>query len=151
MKIIEINIGLSSKTLGILNPNEVLNALTGRGFALIKYRLVDSISKDGKETCLTVKTECPDDWQFQLAGLSDKLGQDCVAVVGFIGHSPYDAFCADLWKSPEAEETKEIFNDWTLESFCAYLKNNIIPDSKASGFDGYAEDLETALHFLENK
>lgn len=184
MKLIELNIGLASKTLGTLNPNEVLNALTERGFILIKYRLVDSVSRDGKETCLAVKCECPADWQTQLASLSDKLGQDCISLCGFIGHSPYDAFCAELWKSPEAVQLSECqaiqaetlsklsklqlspcqaiqakhkaraereeFNGFTRQEFLNYLEFTIIPDSRESGSEGYAEDLETALHFLRN-
>ena len=102
MKLIELNIGLSTPQGGQINFIEVLNALTGRGFVLITYRVVTSQCKDGEEKCLAVKCKAPQDWQEQLASLSDKLGQDCIAVVGFIGHSPYDTFCADLWKSPEA-------------------------------------------------
>jgi hypothetical protein len=102
MKILELNIGLSTPQGGQINFIEVLNALNARGFDLITYRLHDSICKDGVEKCLAVKVKAPDDWQSQLASLSDKWGQDCIAVCGFIGHSPYDAFCADLWKAPEA-------------------------------------------------
>jgi hypothetical protein len=101
MKIIELNIGLSTPQGGQLNFIEVLNALNARGFDLITYRLHDSICKDGVEKCLAVKLTPPADWQSQLASLSNKFGQDCIAVVGFIGHAPYDTFCADLWKSPE--------------------------------------------------
>jgi hypothetical protein len=100
MKIIELNIGLSSKTQASLNYIEVLNALTARGFNLITYRVQTSVCKDGEEKCLAVKCEAPSDWQDQLATLSDKLGQDCIGVVGFIGHSPYDAFVPSLWVEP---------------------------------------------------
>ena len=148
MKIIELNIGLSTPNGGKINPNEVLNALTGRGFNLITYRLQESTCKDGVETCLAVKTNAPDDWQSQLASLSDKLGQDCIAVVGFIGHSPYDAFIPSLWVTPEKTAQDE-FNGYTKAEFIAYLPQ-IITDSRESGFDSYAEDLETALHFLKN-
>lgn len=152
MKIIELNIGLSSKTQGTLNPNEVLNALTGRGFILLKYRLVESVSKDGKETCLAIKAECPADWQTQLASLSDKLGQDCIAIVGFIGRSPYDAFVPSLWVEPaKVEAQEETCNGFTRQGFEGYLEFTIIPDSKEAGFSGYAEDLETALYFIRNK
>lgn len=227
MKIIELNIGLTSKALGQLNYIEVLNALTGRGFECIKYRLVESVSQDGPETCLAYKGKAPADWQDQLASLSDNYGQDCIAIAGFIGQSPYDAFCADLWVSsdgdsvaglhdlrnkPETisdcarlldretfifsgvenglakfittsgnirhlnrawikelclgdhrlkaelikgwnalgEKTEERFNDFTRQEFLNYLEFSIIPDSKESGHEGYAEDLETALHFLRN-
>jgi hypothetical protein len=102
MKLIELNIGLDSKTLGKLNACEVLNALTGRGFECLKYRLAESTSKDGIETCLAWKGRPPIDWQSQIADLSDKLGQDCIAVVCFIGHDPYDAFIPTLWVTPEA-------------------------------------------------
>lgn len=168
MKIIELNIGLASKTQGTLNPNEVLNALTGRGFILLKYRLVDSVSKDGKETCLAVKAECPADWQTQLASLSDKLGQDCIALCGFIGHSPYDAFCADLWVEPvapvavqlsecqaiQAEHAKRLalVDGWESPAqFTAYLEGVLIPDLKASGFEATASDFETAVKFIRRK
>ena len=102
MKIIELNIGLSTPQGGKINFVEVLNALNARGFNLITYRLQNSVCKDGVETCLAVKAECPDDWQAQLRLLSDKLGQDCIAVVGFIGHAPYDTFAPSLWVSPNA-------------------------------------------------
>jgi hypothetical protein len=149
MKIIELNIGLSSKKLGTLNPNVVLNSLTGRGFECIKHRLVESVCKDGEETCLAWKGKAPADWQAQLADLSERLGQDCIAVCGFIGQSPYDTFCADLWVSPEAPEAPEAqFNGFTRQEFLGYLEFCIIPDSRLSGFDAYADDLETALHFL---
>lgn len=111
MKIIELNIGLSSKTQGNLNPNVVLNSLTGRGFECLKYRLVESESKDGKETCLAWKGKPPSDWQAQLLDLAEKLGQDCIAVCGFIGHNPYDTFCADLWVSPEVEVEENLKSD----------------------------------------
>lgn len=39
-------------------------------------------------------------------------------------------------------------NGWTKARFCEYLEKTIIPDSKESGFTGYAEDLETALEFI---
>lgn len=152
MKIIELNIGLASKTLGNLNPSEVLNALTGRGFRLINYRLQESTCRDGNETCLAIKTECPDDWQTQLARLSDKLGQDCIAVVGFIGRNPYDTFTPSLWVESVPALTSDdtgIVNGYTLNQFKSYLRETIIPDSLESGFTGYAEDLQTALDFLE--
>lgn len=99
MKLIELNIGLHSKTLGKLNYVEILNSLTGRGFEVIKYRIVESTCKDGKELCLAVKSTPPRDWQAQLASLSDNLGQDCISVAGFIGRDPYDTFIPSLWKS----------------------------------------------------
>ena len=100
MKIIELNIGLTSKTLGKLNPNEVLNALTGRGFTILRYRLAESISQDGPEKCLAVKCEVPSDWQSELSDLADHFGQNCIAIVGFIGHAPYDTFIPSRWVSP---------------------------------------------------
>lgn len=103
MKLIELNIGLSSKALGQLNYIEVINSLTGRGFELINYRVVESVSKDGPEKCLAWKGKPPIDWQNQLASLSDKYGQDCIGIAGFIGHDPYDTFCADLWASPDGD------------------------------------------------
>jgi hypothetical protein len=150
MKIIELNIGLSSKTLGNLSPCVVLNALTGRGFECVKYRLVESTSKDGAEKCLAWKGKPPGDWQAQLADLSDAFGQDCVAVTCFVGHDPYDCFCADLWVSTESPEPKARFSGFTRKEFVNYLEFCIIPDSRESGFDSYADDLETALHFLRN-
>lgn len=151
MKIIELNIGLSSKTQADLNFVEVLNALTGRGFTLITYRVVTSACKDGEEKCLACKVECPDDWQGQLATLSDKLGQDCIAVVGFIGHSPYDAFVPSLWVEPVAQAAHEPTGDGqTLGSFVTYLRETLIPDLKESGFEATAEDFETLLELTGN-
>lgn len=150
MKIIELNIGLASKTLGTLNPNEVLNSLTGRGFTLLKYRLVDSVSKDGKETCLAVKAECPNDWQEQLASLSDRLGQDCIALVGFIGHSPYDTFCAPLWVSTEESPGEPTGDGHTLGSFAHYLRETLIPDLESDGYSATAEDFKEILRLTGN-
>jgi len=100
MRIIELNIGLSSKTHGAINYIKVLNSLTGRGFETLKYRIVESVSNDGKELCMAWKGKAPADWQEQLASLSDKYGQDCIAVCGFIGHDPYDCFLPECWKTP---------------------------------------------------
>lgn len=165
MKIIELNIGLNSKTQGTLNPNEILNALTGRGFTLIKYRVQESQCKDGIEKCLAVKAECPADWQTQLASLSDKLGQDCIALCGFVGHSPYDAFCAELWAAPVAVQLSEcqaiqaehakrlaLVDGWeSPEQFTAYLEGALIPDLKESGMEATASDFETAVKFIRRK
>jgi hypothetical protein len=109
MKIAELNIGLSSKSLGKLNPETVLNELRVCDFRIIASRVAESESIDGKEQCLTVKVELPENWQRDIAYLADKLGQDCIAVCGFIGQAPYDTFCAGLWVSPEKpkEEPKE--------------------------------------------
>lgn len=84
-----------------LNWIECLNALTGRGFVVLSYRLVESVSNDGPETCLAVKAECPEGWQTHLASLAEKWGQDCIAIAGFIGPAPYDTFCAEYWKTPD--------------------------------------------------
>lgn len=115
MKIIELNIGLSSKTLGKLSHIEILNALTGRGFECLKYRLVESTCKDGPEVCLAWKGTPPSDWQEQLASLSDKLGQDCIGIAGFIGQSPYDAFIPSLWVTPHRYKIqyRKAGGEWT--------------------------------------
>ena len=126
MKIAELNIGLSSKRLGEITPETALNELYVHDFRVISSRIVKSVSEDGVENCLACKVELPNGWQENLVHVSNELGQDCIAVAGFIGQSPYDTFCAELWQSPE-----------------------VIPDSYASGFDGYASDLETALHFIQ--
>ena len=161
MKLIEINIGLSSKTLGNLNPNEVLNSLTGRGFNLITYRVQESVCKDGEERCLAVKVEAPEDWQVQLRVLSDRYGQDCIAVVGFIGHSPYDAFVPSLWVEPakvelspcEAIQAKHRAKarGEDADEFIAYLLGTLIPDLQESGWDSTAEDFQTLIDFYRNK
>lgn len=150
MKIIELNIGLSSKTREELNFVEVLNALNARGFNLIAYRLHDSVCKDGVERCLAVKCEAPSDWQSQLATLSDKLGQDCIAVVGFIGHSPYDAFVPSLWVEPVPDKIKTA---QTIEAngFIDYLEGILIPDLRESGYEATAEDFETLIQYYKNK
>jgi hypothetical protein len=119
MKIAELNIGLSSKSLGELNHETVLNELKVCDFRVITSRVVESTSEDGKELCLACKVELPNDWQNSLAYLSDKLGQDCIAVVGFIGHAPYDTFAPSLWVSPEVETPElvlyHVCNDYSLE------------------------------------
>lgn len=145
MKIAELNIGLSSKSLGGISPETAIHCLGAMDFKIISKRFQESVSNDGKEICLAVKVELPKNWQYNLGCIADTLGQDCIAVVGFIGQSPYDTFAPSLWVSPEIPAS---FNGWTKETFLSYLQNQIIPDSYASGFEGYASDLETALHFL---
>lgn len=170
MKIIELNIGLHSKTHGKQNPVEILNALTGRGFVLIKYRVAQSTSEDGEEPCLAVKAQAPSDWQDQIAKLAHKLGQDCIAVCGFIGHNPYDAFVPEYWITPETPEEgdkdtdaynlanlarlareAEDVDEWKRESFVEYLRETLIPDLRESGFDATADDFETACRFITSK
>lgn len=58
-------------------------------------------------------------------------------------------FVAIEGEDVDSREEREV-NGFTLESFKSYLRDTIIPDSRESGFDGYAEDLETALEFLES-
>lgn len=113
MKLIELNIGLTSAKLGTITACEALNALQNRGFVLITYRTQESVCKDGKETCLAVKCEAPSDWQERLADLAKHLGQDCIAVCGFIGPAPYDTFAPSLWVSSETPQTVTVkgYND----------------------------------------
>ena len=106
MKIAELNIGLSSKSLGEITPFQVEVELKGFGFEIITSRTVESESKDGKEKCFACKVRLPKDWQSRLARIAEVLEQDCIAVTGFIGHAPYDAFCAELWVSPEKQLSK---------------------------------------------
>jgi hypothetical protein len=145
MKLIELNIGLTSKSLGKLNHVEVLNALTGRGFECLKYRLVESISNDGAETCLAWKGTPPADWQNQLASLSDKLGQDCIAITAFIGQSPYDAFVPSLWVEPEESNVSD------ADKFIGYLENTLIPDLIESGYEATAEDFKILIGYYKDK
>ena len=107
MKIAELNIGLSSKTLGQITETRALNQLGIHGFKVIAKRTQESVSKDGKETCLACKVELPDKWQEKLRAIADNLGQDCITVAGFIGQSPYDTFCPKLWVSPETPYTAD--------------------------------------------
>jgi hypothetical protein len=101
MKIAEINVGLSSKTLGEkITQYAALNWLRAHGFRVLAHRLQASESEDGAELCLACKVELPDDWQAKLASVADELGQDCIAVVGFVGHAPYDTFIPSLWVTP---------------------------------------------------
>ena len=150
MKTLELNIGLSSKELGVINPETALNELRIQGFEILVYRVVPSSCKDGGEDCLAVRVGLPEDWQDGLAFLADKLGQECIAIAGFAGADPYESFDPSLWVTPEAKPAKAPLevNGWTLEQFKSYLLETIIPDSRESGFDGYAEDLETALSFI---
>lgn len=144
---LELNIGLSSKTLGELNPVAIVNALTGRGFHTLKFKVVESTCEDGKELCLAVQTLAPNDWQDQITDLAKSLGQDCIACALFLGSDPYEEFDERLWKTPHERENITV-DGFTLAEFKNYLKNTIIPDSENSGFEGYARDLTTALLFL---
>jgi hypothetical protein len=103
---IEINVGLSSKTLGEINPKEVLNSLTGRGFILEAFRVVPSDCKDGSEDCLTIRTQAPEDWQFHIAEISALYGQECIGCALFLGPEPYDEFDPTLWKTPTIQASK---------------------------------------------
>ena len=101
MKIAEINIGLSSKSLGEISEVQALYELNYFDFRVIQSRIVESTSEDGKELCLACKVELPEHWQAKLASVAENLGQDCIAVAGFIGRAPYDTFAPELWVSPE--------------------------------------------------
>jgi hypothetical protein len=147
----EINIGLSSKTLGEITPKQAIDELLGFEFNITTYRVVPSSCADGAEDCLAARVELPDDWQARLARIAEVLGQECIGVTLFVGADPYDSFDPSLWVTPEAKPAKAPLevNGWTLEQFKSYLLETIIPDSRESGFDGYAEDLETALAFIK--
>ena len=105
MKTLEINIGLSSKELGVIHPETALNELRIQGFEILTYRLQDSTCDDGAETCLAVRVGLPDDWQTGLAFLADKLGQDCIAFAGFAGARPYASFDGLLWVPVDEQES----------------------------------------------
>lgn len=105
MKIAELNIGLRSKSLGEITPETVLSLLKAERFNIITFRLQESVSLDGNEICLACKVILPDDWQAKLAIIADYLGQDCIAVVGFIGARPYDNFNGLLWVPGNAQES----------------------------------------------
>lgn len=100
MRTLEINIGLSSKEFGEIHPETALNELRVQGFEILTYRLHESTCDDGKELCLAARVGLPEDWQVGLAFIADKLGQDCIAIAGFIGQSPYDTFVPSFWVSP---------------------------------------------------
>lgn len=142
MKIAELNIGLSSKSLGEITPEHALRELVSCGFKVITYRTQESVSNDGKETCFACKVELPQYWQTLLENIAKRLGQDCIAVVGFIGQSPYDTFAPEFWVKPEPTEA---------ERFIDYLQSTLIPDLKESGYECTAEDFETLISFYLNK
>ena len=96
---LEINIGLSSRTLGEIHPETALNELRVQGFEILAYRVVESTCEDGKELCLSVRVGVPEDWQVGLSFIADKLGQDCIAFAGFAGARPYASFDGLLWVS----------------------------------------------------
>lgn len=101
---IELNIGLHSKKLGNQNPIEMINALTGRGFEIVAYRVAQAICDDGQEPCLAVRGYAPDDWQAQVYSLAEKYGQDCIAVSLFVGPSTYSSFDASRWITPDLDQ-----------------------------------------------
>jgi len=108
MKKIEINIGLSSKPLGELNPIKIVNALTGRGFHVLAYRVAPSSSEDGPELCLAcrvaVRDTCPwDNVIRDLNKLAVDYGQACIAFTGFAGPDSYETFDPKYWITPEAK------------------------------------------------
>ena len=162
---IQLNIGLSSKTLGTLNPIVILNALTGAGFIRTTHRIAPSSCEDGAEDVLAWQGHAPAYWERELTALAKRHGQDCIAyrVEAFSGPSPYDEFDASLWKSPVTEagpsdcqamqarhaaKAGETVNGWTRESFRRFLTETLIPDLLESGSEATAQDFETALAFM---
>lgn len=142
---LELNIGLSSKTLGIINPVQVLNALTGAGFALVAYRVVPSDCTDGAEDCLAVIAEAPADALKQLAALSERYGQECIAFAGFAGPDPYPAFDRTFWKEPVEIEREASKPRLEAFQFIGWLESTLIPDLRADGFEGTPADFETLI------
>lgn len=115
MKIAELNIGLSSKSLGEIPEYVALNWLHTYGFKVIAKRTQESVSADGKELCLACKVELPENWQAKLASVASELGQDCIAVVGFIGCAPYDTFAPEVWVSPEKPKAAKTWEELAEE------------------------------------
>jgi hypothetical protein len=107
MKTAELNIGLSSNIIGEISPRTVERALNYHGFTVIESRLAESEAEGETELCFACKVELPENWQEELFEVSLTLGQNCIAVAGFIGRKPYDAFIARHWISPDKEEPEE--------------------------------------------
>ena len=145
MKNIELNIGLSSKTLGTINPIEVLNALTGAGFTLLAYRVVPSACADGGEDCLAVQATAPREWEAQLDALAVRYGQDCIAVTLFAGPAPYKSFVAKYWKTsvPVPSEMPE-----ATRNYITWLEECLIPDLEESGREATADDFRTCIEMI---
>jgi hypothetical protein len=65
--------------------------------------------------------------------------------------NPVDEDCRiDIGALP-SQHSRDEYNGFTRQEFLNYLEFSIIPDSIASGHEGYASDLQTALYFLRNK
>lgn len=110
MKIAELNIGLSSKSLGGIEPETALQCLKVWNFRIISYRIAESEAEGEKELCLACKVILPDyHWQSALLKVCEDLGQNCIALAGFIGHDPYDTFISKHWRtSDEAQHISEL-------------------------------------------
>lgn len=104
MKLAEINIGLTSKTLGEISEEQAFIPLTAYGFEIIAYRIAESVAAGEKELCLAVKVVLPERWQEKLSEVAEILGQDCIAVVGFIGCAPYDTFIRKHWRTSDEKQ-----------------------------------------------
>lgn len=104
MKTIALNIGLHSKTQGQLNPIAILNALTGRGFHVLNYRVAQSTCEDGAEPCLAVRCKANVGFHAELENLAEDYGQDCIAFAGFAGPACYATFYSQYWISPDEPE-----------------------------------------------
>lgn len=147
---LELNIGLESKTLGTLNPCQVLDALTGAGFALITYRIIPSDCKDGAEDCLAVIAEAPADALSQLDALAKRYGQECIAFAGFAGPLPYDAFDKECWKEPVPIAREAVKPNLKAFQFIGWLESTLIPDLRADGFEGTPDDFETLIGYYRD-
>jgi hypothetical protein len=70
------------------------------------------------------------------------VDEDCRVDIGALPHQ----------NSTTTNPVGELVVDgFTRQEFLNYLEFSIIPDSTASGHEGYASDLQTALQFLRAK
>ncbi len=146
MKTIHLNIGLNITGGGVLTLAEVQSALADHDFIITRSRVAQSSTEQ------TLCCSCATDSaivKFRVHNLSVALQQEAIAWIDDSGTGHVTGPLAAGWGAFNPSEFLPVVEpNPALENFKAYLRGTIIPDSIESGFDGYAEDLQTALDFL---
>lgn len=148
MKTIHLNIGLNiTGSTDKLTLAEIQIALASHGFIITRSRVAQS-STEQTLCCSCTPDNCRVN-AFRIYNLAEHLQQEAIAWIDENGTGHVTGPLAAGWGAfNPAEFLPVVEPNPALENFKAYLRGTIIPDSIESGFDGYAEDLQTALDFL---
>jgi len=147
MKTIHLNIGLNiTGSTDKLTLAEIQIALASHGFVITRSRVAQSSTE--RTLCCSCATDSLIN-TFRIHNLAVALQQEAIAWIDENGTGHVTGPLAAGWGAFNPSEFLPVVEpNPALEQFKAYLRDTIIPDSIESGFDGYAEDLQTALDFL---